>query len=120
MIDYMKPVFRRSDDTYVITYRGYPYHVLTSDPLYKVVESYLAEHPEALAPEPKPPEPTEEEKAAAQRTVVLAELAALDAKSIRPLRALASGVDTEEDRTMLVELEDKASIFRTELFKMNE
>ena len=51
------------------------------------VEAYLAAHPEALVPEPVPPPPTPAQLAAQRRQAILAEIVALDAKTIRPLRA---------------------------------
>ena len=44
-----------------------------------------------------------------------AELEALDAASIRPLRALADGSASPEDRTRLAELETRAAQLRSEL-----
>jgi hypothetical protein len=50
------------------------------------VEAYLAEHPEALVPEPKPPEPTAEQKAARKAMDDEAKEKELDLKYIRELR----------------------------------
>lgn len=46
---------------------GKPYPVKEGDPLVAEVIAYLAEHPEALVPEPVPPPPSAEEIAAAAR-----------------------------------------------------
>ena len=57
--------YKRADGTYVVD----GYHVCSKvvDPYGKYnlgeVENYLFAHPEALIPEPKPPEPNAEQKA---------------------------------------------------------
>lgn len=51
------------------------------------VTAYLASHPEALVPEPVPPPPSAEELKARRVAEIKAEILALDAATIRPLRA---------------------------------
>lgn len=46
------------------------------------------------------------------------ELEELDRQAIRPLRAVAAGNDTEEDRDKLAELEEQAEVIRLELAKL--
>jgi len=50
------------------------------------IEVYLKDHPEALVDEPKPAEPTQEQKNAIRKQAILAEINALELKSLRPLR----------------------------------
>lgn len=50
-----------------------------------------------------------------RRAVVLAELAAIDAASARPLRAILVGSATDEDRQRLAELDAQAAALRAEL-----
>ncbi len=65
--DDTRPIYARDDGSFVITAEtGHPYHVLTHeqaeaqtprsshDTLYDRVAAYVAEHPEAIQPEPKP------------------------------------------------------------------
>ncbi len=46
------------------------------------------------------------------------QLEELDRQAIRPLRAIAAGTDTEEDREILTDLERQAAEIRTELERM--
>jgi len=50
-----------------------------------------------------------------RRAEVLAELAAIDAASARPLRAILVGSATDEDRQRLAELDAQAATLRAEL-----
>jgi hypothetical protein len=63
--------------------------------------------------------PTPEEEAAAQkaseRQALFAELAALDAKAIRPMRAIGAGTATQADRDTLAAIEARASDIREAL-----
>lgn len=81
-------------------------------PDYEHIRVYLAEHPEALVPEPAPPEPSPEELAAASRSRALADLAELDARAIRPLRAIAAGTATDVDRAELGRIEAESAELR--------
>jgi hypothetical protein len=84
----IKSAFRRKDGTYVVD----NYHVCSKDvdPYGKYdiaeVEAYLAEHPEALVPEPKPPEPSVQEKAAMKALSDEASEVALDMAWLRQQR----------------------------------
>ena len=115
MIDYTQPIYSRHDGTYVATVNGYPYHIIEGDLLKAEVESYLAEHPEALVPEPAPPEPTAEQIEAARVAGIRAKLDELDRKAVRPLRAIAAGTATDADRTMLAEIEAQAAELRASI-----
>lgn len=46
------------------------------------------------------------------------ELDSLDRQAIRPLRAIAAGTDTEEDREILADLEWQAEVIRAQLAKI--
>lgn len=48
------------------------------------------------------------------------ELEEIDRLAIRPLRAIAAGTDTEEDREMLADLEDRANEIRERLAETEE
>lgn len=50
-----------------------------------------------------------------RRAEILAELAAIDAASARPLRAILVGSATDEDRARLTELDEQAAALRAEL-----
>lgn len=52
---------------------------------------------------------------AARRAELLTELAAIDAASARPLRAILVGSATDEDRARLTELDEQAAALRLEL-----
>jgi hypothetical protein len=71
------------------------------------------------------PAPSPAEQAAARRAQVLAELAALDAASARPLRAVltaqtAGQPPAAEDVARLAELESQAQALRVELAELGE
>ena len=50
-----------------------------------------------------------------RRKEILAELDEIDRESIRPLRAVADGMATDEDKNRLVKLEERAEALRQEL-----
>lgn len=53
-----------------------------------------------------------------QRQKIQSELDGIDRKTIRPLRAILSGLGTEEDKDFLAELETQAKAKREELEKL--
>jgi len=60
------PILYRTDGSYVIQLNWHPYQA-TKDycpDIFSEVEAYLVVHPEALIPEPLPPEPSAEHKKA--------------------------------------------------------
>lgn len=61
------------------------------------------------------PEEPEAEKKAKRKAELIAELAELDLKEIRPLAAKAAGTATDEDIIILSELEEQKTIKRKEL-----
>lgn len=61
-----------------------------------------------------PPEPTEAEIAAKRVAEIDARLAEIDAASVRPLRAIVAGDETEEDRAKLAALDAEAEALREE------
>jgi hypothetical protein len=67
-------ITQRIDGTYVITYNGYPYHVIPDDPhgLFSEVEEYAAANPDKVTIEQPPAPPTLEEI----KAVKLSEIAA--------------------------------------------
>lgn len=58
------------------------------------------------------PAKTPEEEAKEQESRLQAQLAEIDRKSARPLRALAAGTATDEDKAMLADLEEEAAALR--------
>jgi hypothetical protein len=62
--------------------------------------------------------PTPEELAEQRRSEILARLAAIDAASVRPLRAIAQGEDVPADHDRLTELNAEAAGLRVELAGM--
>jgi len=115
------PVYRKSNGTYVITraetgdldyWCGFP-----DDPngCHAEVQSYLAEHPEALVPEPVPPPPTPEQIKAQRIAQIKARLGEIDLETARPGRAVSLGIQTKADTDKLAELESEASDLRLEL-----
>jgi hypothetical protein len=66
-----------------------------------------------------PPPPTAAEAARTRRAEIMAELDRIDRASLRPLRAIAKGVATEEDTTKLAELEARAGELRAELAELD-
>lgn len=72
------------------------------------------------APDYKPklkeaPKPTQAEVAEQRKRAILSELADIDAKTTRPLRAVLSDTGTKEDKAKLAELEAHSRVLRTEL-----
>jgi hypothetical protein len=113
----IKQAYKRKDGTYVVD----DYHVCPKsvDPYGKYdiaeVEAYLAEHPEALIDEPKPPKPTAEQIAQRERARIMAALDAIDRKAIRPLRAITAGSTSALDVELIGQLDAEAGVLRTEL-----
>ncbi|PAV48509.1 hypothetical protein CK486_08655 [Pseudomonas sp. HAR-UPW-AIA-41] len=66
-------------------------------------------------PVPPAPEPTAEQLYMQRRAEILAELAAIDAASARPLRAILVGSATDDDRVRLAQLDEQAAALRAEL-----
>lgn len=63
---------------------------------------------------PEEPPITDEERIAQLKS----ELEEIDRQAIRPLRAIAAGNDTEEDREKLAELEEQAEVVRLQIAKI--
>ena len=59
----------------------------------------------------KSPEPTTEQKIAELKQ----QLAELDLQAVRPLRAIAAGTGTDEDKARLSEIESQAETLRAEI-----
>jgi len=106
------PISRRKDGSYQFGSGGSSYGLSVDDPFNAEVQAYLAEHPEALVPEPVPPEPTAEELKAQRIAEIKAELAALDVKSIRPMR--------EGETVRVVEIIAHITALRVELSNLNK
>ena len=84
------PIIRRANGSYVITYNGYPYHVVNDEEMasfWAEIDAYAQAHPEQVTDEPAPPVPTEEELLARAKTLKTSEfdraMADIDAKLAR-------------------------------------
>ncbi|MFD2235458.1 hypothetical protein [Phaeospirillum tilakii] len=77
------------------------------DPANGDYAAYLAWVAAGGVPDPAP--------AAAANAALLAQLDALDAKSVRPLRAVLAGTGTDEDRAKLAAIEAQAAALRGQL-----
>ena len=64
----------------------------------------------------KSPEPTTEEKIAELKQ----QLSALDLQAVRPLRAIAAGTATDEDKSRLAKIESKAEALRAEIANLGK
>ena len=64
----------------------------------------------------KSPEPTTEEKIAELKQ----QLSALDLQAVRPLRAIAAGTATDEDKSRLTEIELQAETLRAEIANLGK
>lgn len=62
----------------------------------------------------EPPEPTTEDKIFKLKQ----QLAALDLQAVRPLRAIAAGAATDEDKSRIDEIESKAEALRSEIAEL--
>jgi len=105
----------RLDGSYVIMKGGMPYHVPNKGEwagLHAEVAAFAAENPGQVAPENAP---TPEDLAAQRADEIRARLTELDLASIRPLRALADGSATDEDRLRIAALDAEAAALREEL-----
>lgn len=68
-------ITRRTDGSYVIYKGGVPYHVPDTEEFaeeFAAVSAYAAEHPDEVADEPAPPEPTFEELKASKKAQITA------------------------------------------------
>lgn len=61
------------------------------------------------------PEKTQAEKDAERKAEIMVELTAIDARSARPLRAIAAGTASDDDRAAVTTLEWRAETLRNEL-----
>ena len=64
----------------------------------------------------EPPEPTTEEKISKLKQ----QLSALDLQAVRPLRAIAAGTATDEDKSRLAEIEKQAEALRAEIANLGK
>lgn len=64
----------------------------------------------------KSPEPTTEQKIAELKQ----QLAELDLQAVRPLRAIAAGTATDEDKSRLAEIEGQAEALRAEIANLRK
>jgi hypothetical protein len=71
---------------FIIAEDGYEKSIPEEDPRFDEISAYLAEHPEALVPEPVPPEPSMEMKAMAKAASDEADEIALDMAWVREQR----------------------------------
>jgi hypothetical protein len=82
-----EPIYQRADGSYVLKYGNGEYGVNVGDNNclypYTEVQAYLLDHPEAMIPEPKPPEPTQEELDRREEQSLLAYLASTDWYAVR-------------------------------------
>ena len=62
------------------------------------------------------PEPTAEEKISKLKQ----QLSALDLQAVRPLRAIAAGTATDEDKSRLAEIEGQAETLRAEIANLGK
>jgi hypothetical protein len=117
-------IIKRPDGSFVITKNGLPYHVPDMEGFeeeFAEVSAYAALNPgkvEMEQPPPPPAPPSPEELAQARIAAIKAELEEIDRQSIRPLRAIAKGVATDEDTDKLAELEGRAEGLRAELAEL--
>jgi hypothetical protein len=70
-------------DAYYHRYENGYWHAITDADKIAEVEAYLLDHPEALIPEPVPPEPTQEELDRREEQSLLAYLASTDWYAVR-------------------------------------
>ena len=122
------PIIRRANGSYVITYNGYPYHVVNDEEMasfWAEIDAYAQAHPEQVTDEPAPPVPTEEELLARAKTLKTSEfdraMADIDAKLARSTSDIVASMLTpatlaaETDAALLSadELEKSKTIFVT-------
>ena len=78
------------------------------------IEPVTNEHGELI--DVKSPEPTTEQKIAELKQ----QLAELDLQAVRPLRAIAAGTATDEDKSRLAEIEGQAEALRAEIANLGK
>jgi hypothetical protein len=81
---------------------------------------FTPEEWESVHPAPEPDPPTTAELAAQRKMEILSRLAATDAASIRPLRAIAQGEAVQADHDKLAALDAEAADLRAELAGLQE
>lgn len=84
---------------------------IMSTPYWKPVEDENGELIDIISEEPPI---TDEDRILSLKN----QLEELDRQAIRPLRAIAAGNDTEEDRNRLAELEERAEVIRLQIAKL--
>jgi len=115
-------IIKRPDGSYVITHNGLPYHVPNeggwvdgTEPVqWADVNAYALANPDMVEMEQPPAPPSPAELAEMRRAEIQVELDAIDRQSVRPLRAIAKGVATQEDTAKLAALEARAEELRAE------
>lgn len=113
------PVYKDRDGNYSLAHNGCRTAVVKGDDTgvwtHDEVSAYLAEHEDALVPEPVPPPPTPEELAARRRAEIMRELGEIDLKTARAGRVIAIGRGTPDDIAYLDNYENQAEALRIEL-----
>ena len=114
----MHPKWTGEAWSYVQDMRGTVYYL--SDGSEHTIAEIEGQLPEAASlTKPKPPEPTEAEKAQQRITEIQSLLTANDLASVRPLRAKLAGTSTDFDDNRLAELEEQAQALRAELVTLS-
>ena len=117
----MKYLYTFANGNHAVELDGFPCTINESEypEAWAEVFAYLSEHPKALVPEPVPPPPSPKEVEAARIAGIKAKLAELDAQSARPMRAIAAGTATDDDRKRLAAIEAEAAGLRAQIGSAN-
>ena len=125
MFDPTQPIYSRPDGSFVITYRGMPYHLTLEDEykpegLWETVMGHIESNPDSVQPEPQPEPPTEDELREQRIAEIKWELVQIDQHLIRPMAEIAAGTADDEDRERFDELMERKEKLREELKELEK
>lgn len=113
-------IYQREDGSFVIAKNGYPYHIPNEgeyQALWIEISAGISSGELTVIPEPhmEEPEADPEAERLARIEAVKLKLIDLDLASIRPLREINNGTDTQEDHDRLAAINEHVVILRKEL-----
>ena len=118
IIDYSKPIYLQASGSYdacIPPYQGYQVTRERDPELFAEIQAKITSGEVVAIPEPTPPEPSAEQKAAAARASIISQLQALEQKKLRPLGAIINGTSTDADKAKLADLETQIGALRAQL-----
>jgi hypothetical protein len=121
-MDFKEPLYKNNDGTYEAIKDGMPYCVNETDTpeVWTEMQKWIAENNIQVSERPSEPEKTAEQIKSESIASITGQLAELDSKSARPLRAIVSGTATDDDKVKLTDYENQAVALRAQLAELNK